>query len=78
MVRCLDEVGDLGLDETYNIAKEYGLINDNDEFSRNPDNEILYKDFLTILRRFLGTNQYLYVKYMLGDILKSGARERLR
>ena len=72
MVRCLEEANGISLDETYEKAMEYGLINENDEFTRQPDEPILYRDFLTVLTRFLDMPQYLYF-----EISSGGYQERL-
>lgn len=78
MVRCLEQTGDAGLDETYCIAQKYGLLKEGDMFLENPDEEILYKDFLTILKRFLNMKQYLHFEITSGGYSELWTEGRFR
>lgn len=60
MIRCLYDIGDANLDETFDKALEIGLIKKTDTFCKDPDRVISCKDFFVLLQRFLYQRQYLY------------------
>lgn len=60
MVRCLYDVGDADLDETFEKALEIGLIKEIDAFFEDSDRVISCEDFFALLQRFLYQRQYLY------------------
>ncbi len=60
MMRCLKGPDLNDLDETFAMAKEYGLIKEDDIFYNNGDSSITLDYFCTMLWRFLNQNRYLY------------------
>ena len=59
MVRCLEnDIKDYN--KTFELAKEYGLINSGDEFIKEPDSFIRRDDFCTLIQRFLNQKRYKY------------------
>jgi len=69
MVRCLEQSvvnaetpddANKNLDVTFEKAKEYGLINDEDEFVLNSDSTVNQDDFCVLLGRLLEQKRYKY------------------
>ena len=73
MVRCLEESKEnIDINITYEKSKEYGLINENDIFTQNPDMEISKNDFYTLLERLLNQKRYKYFEIVNGYFKMSG------
>lgn len=60
IIRCLEETNQSDINYTFERAKDYGILNDEDSFINNAASPINQDDFCVLLERFLHQNRYKY------------------
>lgn len=60
MVRCLEDTNKRDINDTFERAKDYGILSNDDLFINNADSVISQNDFCILLERFLQQKRYKY------------------